>query len=117
MKYPIISKIDFINIISLLQQQYDKDIKFADFMELYLDGRCVPILSDFATLAAMKSLTLLTEDLKLNKSEDSWVDWFAYETDFGKDPKSAFLDEKEYVISSPDEMYEFLVEYHRHLKK
>jgi hypothetical protein len=102
---PIITKEEFVDIINLAEKQYDKDIKFADFMETYLDGRFVPMMSDYNGTAVIKLLNYIFND----RTADSWIDWFFYETDFGKTPMSAWIHGIEYKITSPETMYDVLV--------
>ena len=51
---PMIPKKQFKEILNLIKKQHDKDTKFADFMESYLDGRCVPTMSTEMQLAFEK---------------------------------------------------------------
>lgn len=106
-KTPFITKDEFVECVNTLKEQEKKDTEFADFMEKYLDGRCVPTLSDHATKAAMKLLALAFED----RSKETWVEWFAYECEFGARPMSVYVNDKEYVISSAEEMYDFMTMY------
>jgi hypothetical protein len=103
------TKDDFRKVVDLLRLQEKKDTEFADFMEKYLDGRCVPMLSDHALSAVEASLSAIFGDRKTDERDMSWIEWFFYECDFGDSPMSAYLGKKEYVIASADDMYDFLV--------
>jgi len=49
MKKLFISKEEFVEICGLLKKQEEKDHKFCDFMETYLDGRFVPVMNEKTT--------------------------------------------------------------------
>ena len=109
MKRPAITKEEFLEAVALLKAQEKKDMEFADFMEKYLDGRCVPTLSDHSTKAAVKLLALAFGD----RSEEDWISWFAYENDWGADGKQVKLEswKRWRRIKTPERMYDFLVEW------
>jgi hypothetical protein len=106
---PIITKEQFVEIISLIQKQSDKDHNFTDFMETYLDGRFIPTMNDHYSLAIQKLLNIIFNDIETDKYDMTWCDWFAYENNFGKNKMSCWLNEVEYVISTPEEFYDFMV--------
>lgn len=112
MKEAPITKEEFIDIISLLRKQFEKDMEFGRFMETYLDGRFVPQISDYATTAAMKALALAFGDRVTDKYGMTWIDWFSYECDWGDKPMTATLDKVEYVIDSPEKFYDFLIKWY-----
>lgn len=101
---PKISKKTFIEICNLIKKQDEKDYKFTEFMESYLDGRFVPMMNEYLTIAIEK----LVNDAFYDNCDESWFSWFVYENDFGKKKLSAWVDEKEYVISSPSNFYDFV---------
>jgi len=109
MKLPAISKNEFMEAVTLLREQEKKDMEFADFMEKYLDGRFVPTISDCASKAAMKLLALAFDD----RSENTWIEWFAYENDWGEKMLQVKLNswKRWRRIKTPERMYDFLVEW------
>ena len=106
-----ITKEEFMEVISRLEKQDEKDNEFCDFMEKYLDGRFVPQMSTDAHTAALMALSLACgEKLSAGKNGDmTWCEWFCYECNFGRNVMSAYLCKKEYVIRSASDMYDFLV--------
>ena len=98
-------------ILDLLQEQEKKDMKFADIMEDYLDGRTVPMLTDkiYNAFSLLASYALNDEDTDM-----TWIDWFIFETDYGNSPLSAFINDKEYLIDSFDSFYDFLIAWEKH---
>ena len=110
-KLPIISKEEFIEVIDLLKKQYEKDYSFADFMEKYLDGRCVPMMSEYNGSAVIKLLSYIFDDRIPNESDLTWIEWFIYENDWGNKKLSAHFNNNPYIISSADDMYDFLVDW------
>ena len=111
----IISKEDFVEIIDLIQKQQQKDIEFANFMEKYLDGRFIPTMNDYLTLALEKLFCYVFDDSEF--SDDSWISWFMYDNEFGKKEHSVYLNEREYNIDSPETFYDFLIKWTEHKKK
>lgn len=106
---PMISLEEFEEIIELMKQQEDKDTKFSEFMETYLDGNFVPMMSESSHYANMKLLSYIFNDRDSGLYEGTWMDWFVYENDFGRNSFPACIDEVEYVISNAKDMYEFLI--------
>ena len=110
---PVITKEQFCEIIEMLKEQQDKDREFAVFMEKYLDGRFVPMMSERAQSAAMKALSAIFNDVvgDSDETEDTWMEWFAYDCDWGNNEKNltATIDGKEYTVKSAGDMYELLV--------
>lgn len=102
----------FKDCIEALQKQYEKEIRFADFMEEYLDGRCVPTLSDDVQSALVNLLSYVMEPTTaIHEGWDTWVEWWVYEKDFGRDIKIKAFDEndKEISLNTVDELYDYLV--------
>jgi len=106
---PIITKEQFVEIINLIQKQSEKDNKFADFMENYLDGRFVPTMNDYNGLVIEKLLNIIFDDIEPDKYDITWFSWFCYENEFGKRRMSCRLNEIEYVISNAEEFYDFMI--------
>lgn len=105
---PAITKEEFLEVIKLLHDQEKKDHEFGDFMEKYLDGRFVPMMSDCASMAALKALSACFNDRVKSKYDTTWIDWFFYENDCGEKKMQCYLKKKEYVIDSAEAMYDFL---------
>ncbi len=99
-------------IVDLLQTQDKKEIKFADFMEDFLDGRCVPTLSTDVISAFHKLAAYTFNDVD---TDMTWLEWFIYECDYGESPKSAFIGKQEYIIDSFDAFYDFLLVWDDHI--
>ena len=95
---PCISKAEFIDVVDLIKKQYKKDNEFADFMEKYLDGRFVPVMSEFYGLAIVKALSYIFDDRVPDKYDSTWIEWFMYDNDFGEKKMQAYLNDKETEI-------------------
>jgi len=104
-KSPIITKQQFLEIIDLLKRQEQKDNEFCDFMEKYLDGRFVPMISEHSHNAAVKLLEHVFEDTE----GQGWITWFLYDNNFGENKHEATIGKKKYIISNAEKMYDLLV--------
>jgi len=112
----MIPRYAFKEIIKLLKSQFDKEMKFADFMEDYLNGRYVPTLSDNLSKAFQILIFYSVEfgfDDEHNK-ELTWFDWYMYDCEFGENPSKASFDNKEYLIDSDDTFYDMLIDWEKH---
>ena len=106
---PFMTKAQFKEVIELLKKQKESDHRFADFMEGYLDGRFVPTMSEHAHSAAIKALSAAFNDK--DEGCGTFVEWFVYECDFGKNRMSARLGGKDYAITNAGQMYDLLVKW------
>jgi hypothetical protein len=119
----MIPKKQFKEILNLIKKQHDKDTKFADFMESYLDGRCVPTMSTEMQLAFEKlffhNVECGTDYYEEDKStyDMTWIEWFIYECNWGKSPMSATIDGKEFVVNSIDVFYSLLKRWEKYAIK
>lgn len=113
--------------LAALVKQEKKEIAFADFMEDYLDGRCVPTLSTDVTSALIDVLSAifqpdliqakvdidekikdaaafpdkLEELLREKKNlqyDHGWIDWWIYENDFGENKSICAYDKDDNEI-------------------
>lgn len=103
----MINKDLFIDVINLIERQYTKDVKFANFMEDYIDGHFVPTLTTDMNQALqflINSTFEISESHK--KPEMNWIEWYMYECNFGKDALTAKIGEKEYKVDNVDTLYE-----------
>ena len=117
MKEPSITKVEFIEVIGLLREQDKKDHVFADFMENYLDGRFVPMMSEKANSAAMKSLALHFGDRLTSKHDMTWIEWWAYECDWGAKDNKAHINGVEFPVSDASMFYDMMVMWMNNGKK
>ena len=120
MKKPAITKAEFIEIFALLKIQEEKDSKFCNFMEEYLDGRFIPVMNENANLAAMKTLSYCFNDRVTDKYGSTWIDWILYDNDIdnlSQKPAVAYLNKTKYEIKSLEEFYDFLVLWMNHKPK
>ena len=110
-KTPAITKNEFLEIFELLKKQEEKDYKFCDFMEEYLDGRFVPVMNENANLAVMKMLSYCFNDRVKDEHDSTFVEWWMY--DCGEiteaNPACATLDDVEYKMHTLEQFYDFLV--------
>jgi hypothetical protein len=103
------NKKNFIKFIKLINKQREKEYKFADFMESYLDGRCVPILSEHMWTACNLMWCTLWNDTE----KDSWLEWFIYENECGKRKFEVKFCNESYVIDSIDSFYDMMLEWRK----
>lgn len=108
----MIPRKQFNEIFTLIKKQHKKDMRFADFMESYLDGRCVPTLNDDFGIALEKLLFATVESNEIlcdtYDSNKSWYSWFAYECDFGNHPMECLIDLQPFTADSIDSFYNIM---------
>jgi hypothetical protein len=107
----MINKKDFIFVLSQIELQIEKERNFVKFLQdgNYIDGHVASSFSEPLLDVTIKLLSSFFEDNVFIKKDDDWLGWFAYENDFGKMKMSCFYDDKEYVITNSEGMYNFLI--------
>ena len=107
----MISKENFIFVLSQIEKQENKDRNFTKFLQdgNYIDGHIVSTFSEPLLDTTLKLLSLFFEEDVFNKKNDTWIEWFVYENDFGKQKMSCFIDNVKYKITNAEEMYNFLI--------
>jgi hypothetical protein len=98
----------FLSVIEKIKLQEEKEHKFVDFLENgFIDGRCIPTLSNDIMSATIKLLDyLLVGEASFVENYQSDVEWFIYENDFGERQLEWFIDKVEYKITNPSEFYD-----------
>jgi len=115
LRKPKISKELFVEVVKLVKEQAAKDDEFCTFIEKYIDGRGVPIMNELNSLAIEKLMNAAFHDTEEDETGYTWWEWFAYETDYGQKPMSAFIDKREYSITSPEIFYDFMCDWLKYL--
>ena len=100
----------FVESINELQKQFDHDSKFGDIL-----GKAFP--GAFSANLVPDNHYIIEQMIKVLKIEmfdnhdHSWIEYFIYELDFGKDYKSGcatFEDGEIIDLSSAESLYNFL---------
>lgn len=99
----------FIDAIKAIEQQIRYDIEVSNKLgEAFPNAHTANLLPDnhFVSNALMKVL----QD-EMNDNQDSWIEWFCFETDFGKESYrlQAFDEFKKLIkIDNAGDLYDFL---------
>lgn len=94
----------FINGLNSIERQYEKDEKFAETIK-ELNSNGYPFYYDYSAIHD-SLLTLLKEIV--NDTED-FVEWFIFDTNFGKENNIAKINNEEFIITSPKELYDYIL--------
>lgn len=99
----ILSKNDFCNAIAAIRSFWDKIREIEDTLGITFD-EC-PI-----TNIVNSYIDTLSSIMGDYSDEDSWINYFCWELDFGRDwePGCAEIDGKDYPLSNSGELYELL---------
>lgn len=95
----------FVETLNVLQQQHEKDDKLSEAlkeMDLLSQG-FIYNWYDVET-QTIKLLKLLTKSSDPNE----FIEWWIYETDFGKHNTIVEYNDVEYNINTPEDLYNFL---------
>lgn len=98
-------------VLDLLQLQQEKDNKFAKSMEQVLNGNFVPNMHEHIFESFMLLYSHAVENI--DNPNDTFLDWYIFETNFGEKPKECSFNGKTYTIDSFDSFFDMLVEYHK----
>ena len=100
-------KESFVRIINAIDAQYSKDKENAKLLEkVFTDSTIIPSYCDELTnsiIAALKS--------EMNDKKDSWIDYYIYELDFGRENDRLKANDKygkELPLSTPENLYDLL---------
>ena len=101
----------FVMAIEAMKEQYEADVKFSVNM-----GKCFPtafpagLLPDnhFVNNALMAVLQEATGDTDTCKHGISWIEWWFFETEFGKTAE-AYDQGKRIPMSTAEELYDYLM--------
>jgi hypothetical protein len=105
----------FILAIEAIEKQYNHDVDFANKLaEAFTEARSANLLpkNHFLTNALMLILQQEMNDEEICKYKQNWIEWFCYETNFGKDHLRlpAYNKDKTVIpLSNAGELYDFLV--------
>ena len=105
----------FLSVIEKIKLQEEKEHKFVDFLENgFIDGRCVPTLSNDIMSATIQLLDyLLVGDDMFEEHYQSDSEWLIYENDFGERGMEWFINDVEYKITNPSEFYDVVQIYRK----
>lgn len=98
----MISKPNFIKIIQALKAQYQQEMAFTEAIKPFFDGHPVCTLTS-------QSVEKIIKALEAEFKVDDLISWWMFECDFGKTAK-AQINGDELIISTPDKLYEFLID-------
>ncbi len=98
-------------VLDLLQLQQEKDNEFAKSMEQVLDGNFVSNMHEHIFESFMLLYSHAVENI--DNPNDTFLDWYIFETNFGEKPMEYSFNGKTYTIDSFDSFFDMLVEYHK----
>lgn len=100
-------KESFVRIINAIDAQYSKDKENAKLLEkVFPDSTIIPSYCDKLTNAIIEALKS-----EISDEEDSWIDYYMYELDFGRESdrlKAYDKDGKELPLSTPEDLYDLI---------
>lgn len=101
----MITKKQFITIITAIEEQHKLEQEFADALDKILDGNFVPMLS------ANLENSIMTVVKELFEDNADWISWWMYEKDFGKrkDMSASYKNGKKIKLDTVDDLYKFLI--------
>ncbi len=108
----MISKKLFKEMMSAIEKQRLKDLKFCKNMESYLDGNFVPTMSDISVDALIRLLVNIMEGT--DNVDESWISWWLYDVNCEGD---ANIDGKEYIIKNTGDLYDLIKIWNKHKLK
>jgi len=105
-KKTMITKDEFVNSLNKLKEQSDIDHQFNYHMEQAFPGSYAPIYHNVLWELSVHLLELSVKD------DEKYVSWWIFETDFGKRDivNSLRVNDKPVDVSTPEKLYDFLVE-------
>lgn len=100
-------KESFVRIINAIDAQYSKDKENAKLLEkVFPDSTIIPSYCDELINSVVDALKS-----EMNDKKDSWIDYYIYELDFGRENdrlKAYDKYGKELPISTPEDLYDLL---------
>ena len=101
------SKDEFIEYIDNIEYQFEIDDKYiTDLGHVFPNAFTANMMYDNHYILD-SLIKLLAETLK---DENGWIDWYIYETHFGKDTNVVKNEnESETIIDSPSKLYDLIV--------
>lgn len=106
----MLTKEEFLEAIATLKKQSDLDDNFHTHMSAAFPGSYAPIYEEVLWGLSIRLLEKLMDD------PYEYIDWWIWETHFGKDHPNVYWDapdgttEKEWNLTTPEALYDFLVE-------
>ena len=94
----------FINLLKALQEQKEKDRDFCSA------SRKVSLLGEglhYDNSVLINALINAADNL-LPEPEEKWVNWFYYDSDFGKENLAIKINNEKYIPKTPEELYDIL---------
>lgn len=103
----------FIESIEALKKQYEYDVEVSkNLSKVFPNAYDANLLPDnhFVNNALMKVLQVDNNDLELCKYGQSWIEYFCFELNFGKDYKVGMITDKEKNIdfSNSGKVWDYL---------
>ena len=109
MNKPLISKEKFVEIINFMRE---RDTSF-DIIASAMEKVCPGFSVDFVpNLSYNGKIIDLLNTFFPDEQEDSLIEYYVYETNYGTEHGTEFIivDEKEYDITTPEQLYDALVD-------
>jgi len=103
-------KAQFVRSIIALQKQAEQDREFAQNLgKAFSNCFVANLLPDNQHL--QKALLLLLKEAMNDLGEDSWIEYFCFELDFGKNSELGVSDKdgKNIPLSTAEELWDFLI--------
>ena len=103
-----ITKELFVESIKMIQKQHEVDSECSMAFEKLLPNDYV---SGYDNSSLYKQLIKLLQVLTKDDEQNSWIDYYIWELDFGKKYKDGhvILDKVHYDLITPEDLYELLV--------
>lgn len=99
----------FIESINAIQQQYEHDYKCSQAFKTILNNDYISgYNNDIIHLQLIKILETLIS--KNYNREQSWIDYFIYDLDFGKQwsPGMIIINKKDFKLQTPKDLWDLL---------
>jgi hypothetical protein len=103
----------FVETIEALQKQYEHDAECSKAFKTILPN---DYTSSYDNHWLTNQLVKLLQIAMNDENEDSWIEYYLWELDFGKKYKdgcASYKDGRIIDISTPEKLYDFLKEYNK----
>ncbi len=100
-----ISKEVFVERINKLLEFNQENDDFQNFINKFTDGFCV---STFGDGLSSEYIGMLNDMLGLDYEDDT-ISWWLYEFQNEPENKKIWIDNKEYIVITPEQLYDALI--------
>ena len=101
----MLSENKFVWAMKEIQKNHEEIAKFGSLLDKYFDSFIFSFGYDLVTT----SINILKECVN-DTEDDSWIDWFIYENDFGNRKMEAGYNNKTKQIKNASDLYRLIVE-------